>query len=275
MKLLIPAVMMLLAPMLSAQIGFGSGEDYDVVETSFKLGDTNKDGKISSTEARELRVKFFKELQEAYAGKDEDAAFEKAYEVEMKYEAAEAVLSPYMFATLDTNRDKKLTKAEVKVMEEGDYAEITSERVMDFVLEEEWQLLSDLFGSGKDKEFDHEVLKKMAADTDYRYTVEMYAFNIYMSLSDTLMDFEFAEMEGEFEDIEGESDEEKKDLTKVKVTRKDALKKGAELWKEMAKADKKAEKEGKASSENAKSDEKKAEEKSAKEKAIKRKREGK
>ncbi|MBZ0135340.1 MAG: hypothetical protein K8I27_03065 [Planctomycetes bacterium] len=239
MKMLIPAILMLLAPMLNAQIGFESEDE--VVETSFKLADANKDGKISSTEARELRVKFFTELKEAVANKDEDAADEKTAEVEMKYEAAEYVLTPYLFAALDTNRDQKLAKAELKVVEESEYEEITSDKVMDFVLEEEWQLLSDVFGTGKDKEFDHEVLKKMAAETELRYTAEMYAQYLYMGLYETLMDFELADLE---EGDKDESGEEKKDLTKVKVTKKEALKLAIKMWKETEKGKSEPDKDG-------------------------------
>lgn len=227
MKLVIPAVLMLLAPVLTAQGVIGL--EYTIVDTCFRMADANKDGKITAEEARKLRNQYLKEMKEACAVTDEEAREEKLLAVGIKYDETHYVITPYIFAALDANRDRKLTKAELRVVEEGDYEDISDEKLMAWVFEQEWQIALDAFGGEKSKLIDSAMLKDMARQGDYRIAIEELAENLYFTLSETLWDFEEQLMN---EEIEAEDDGvEQKDLSKVTVEKKQFLKDAEATWR--------------------------------------------
>lgn len=229
MKLVIPAVLMLLAPVLTAQGVIGL--EYTIVDTCFRMADANKDGKITAEEARKLRNQYLKEMKEACAIKAEMAREEKLQAVGIKYDETSYVITPYVFAALDANSDHKLTKAELRVAEESDYQDISDEKRMAWVFEQEWQIALDAFGGEKSRLIDSAMLKDMARQGDYRNAIEELAENLYVTLSEKLCDFEDQLMKEQIEAEGEDSGIEEKDLSRVTVEKKQFLKDAEAAWK--------------------------------------------
>ncbi|MCA8911720.1 MAG: hypothetical protein KDB82_08440 [Planctomycetes bacterium] len=269
MKWILMVGAMLLAPVLSAQMGFGSDDDESLVDACLKLADANKDKVITADEVRTLRNKYFDAMKEAAKEKDEDKRDDKIDATEMEYEDAFELMMPCVFAALDKNQDHKLTKAELETYESGDWEDVSSDKVMKWVLEEEFKIASDVYGDGKGKELDADALKAMAAESGWTLGVDEIGWWIYPTLDETLSEFE---NQAEREKLEAEGEEsgiEKKDLSKVTVKQKDFVKDGLKLWKEELKRAKDPEVQKKAAEDARKAEEAKKKKEAERAKRLK------
>lgn len=214
---------LLFTPALLAQ---GIGMEFDIVKQCLKLADGNKDGVITTEEARKLRTQYIKELRKAATTKGEakrEAAMEELYN---KYDSAEYVLSPYVFTAIDKNKDGKVSKAELETVEEEDYEDIGDEKRLKAVADEEWLLLLEAFGEGKKKLLDTAALKAMTLNDDFCDAMQQLVHVGTFAMAEILADFEDEHMREELRKEMGEEEGDEiedsgKDLSKVKVEKAD------------------------------------------------------
>jgi hypothetical protein len=214
---------LLFTPALLAQ---GIGVEFDIAKQCLKLADGNKDGVITTEEARKLRTQYIKELRKAAATKGEakrDAAMENLY---IKYDSTEYVVSPYVFTAIDKDKDGKVSKAELQTVEEEDYEEIGDEKRLKAVAEEEWLLLLEAFGEGKKKLIDAAALRAMTKDDEFNDGIQQLLHVGIYAMAEVLHEFEDEhlreELRKEMGEEEGDEIEDNaKDLSKVKVEKAD------------------------------------------------------